>query len=55
MRYFATFVVPVEADSPQDAQDLGFEKLLDADGPPEGLVEHVSEQAPNLGANLIAE
>lgn len=53
MKYFATFVVPVEAESPQDAQDLGFERLLEPDGPPEGLIEHISTEAPTLTGNLL--
>lgn len=42
MKYWVTVSVPVEAGNPQDALDMGWEHLIDPDGPPEGLVECVT-------------
>jgi len=42
MKYLFTVSVPVEAENPADAQDLGWDKLVDPDGPPEGLMESLT-------------
>ena len=55
MKYWITVQVPVEAENVQDALDLGWEKLIDADGPPEGLSEHVTTEQPAITGCLIAE
>jgi len=44
-KYWLTVSVPVEAENPADALDMGWERLIDPDGPPEGLIERVTEQA----------
>lgn len=44
-KYWVTLSVPVEAETPQDAQDKGWELLIDPDGPPEGLLECVTPGA----------
>ena len=41
MKYFVTLSVPVEAENAQDALDFGWERIIDPEGPPEGLLEHV--------------
>ena len=54
MKYFVTFSVPVEAENPADALDLGWDKVIDPDGSAEGLVEHVSETQPALPGAIAA-
>lgn len=54
VKYFLTVRVPVEADSPQDAKDYGWEKLIQPDGPPEGLVEAVSTIEAPMPPDLAA-
>ena len=56
MKYWVTLQVPVEADEPQTALDFGWEKLLDPEGPPEGLSEHVTvEKPPVEGCLTVGE
>lgn len=45
-KYWLTIQVPVEAESANDALDMGWERVIDPDGPPEGLVETVSLERP---------
>jgi len=53
MKYWITVQVPVEAQNVQDAMDMGWEKLIDPDGPPEGLCEHVTLERPEIAGCLI--
>jgi hypothetical protein len=43
-KYWLTVSVPVEVENLLDAKDVGWERLIDPDGPPEGLVEKVTTQ-----------
>jgi len=54
MKYFLTVVVPVEADTPEDAKERGWIKLVDVDGPADGVTESVSTEAPLLATDLAA-
>lgn len=58
-RLWVTLCLPVdvelEANIPvaQTALDEAWERVIDANGPPEGLVEHVSLEQPVLINNLL--
>lgn len=66
VRYWLTVQVPVDVDvdqnkgipAAQQVQDLGWDKLIDPDGPPEGMVERVNigEARPEVqGQDLLQQ
>lgn len=46
--YWLIVMVPVEAANEQDARDLGWERIIDPDGPAEGQIEAVTTAKPVL-------
>jgi hypothetical protein len=56
--YWVTVSIPIhvpEGTPIQDVLDSGWERLIDPDGPPEGLIEVVSPHLPVLPVNLLPE
>ena len=57
MQYWVTVSVPVEVEGNalQDALDLGWEKIIDPNGPAEGLTTVVTAAKPEIAAVLLSE
>lgn len=61
MKYWVTVSVPVEMEgehsqaNAQDALDHGWEKIIDPNGPAEGLVTVVTAEQPVIAGVLLQE